>query len=51
MMLTAIEKSITHLVEVLGIVLILLVFFAAVGMHLFKSIHYNRCMHEETGFM
>lgn len=49
-MLLAIENSIASLTDVLGIVTILLIFFAAVGMHLFMSLHYNRCMQTDTGF-
>jgi hypothetical protein len=48
-MLIAIEESLKYLIEGLAIVIIVSIFFAAIGVHLFRGLFYNRCMYPETG--
>jgi len=48
-MLTAIKNSLKNIAEIFFIMIFSTLFFAIVGIHLFKGLHNNRCMKPEVG--
>lgn len=49
MMLSALTISIKRLAEVFTILMIFFTFFICIGIHLFKDLHFNKCMNPSMG--